>query len=99
MNFLIAVIVQSYNKVIANKEAFDYQQRASMINERECYFTKEHLSNSRYFPKIIIVKKIKEGPDSQNFNLRSAFSKLKIYFKDVIYKLAETTNLSNNETM
>mmetsp|Transcript_2769 Transcript_2769/g.4352 ORF Transcript_2769/g.4352 Transcript_2769/m.4352 type:complete len:174 (+) Transcript_2769:109-630(+) len=39
MNFLIAVIVQSYNKVIQNKEAFDYLQRANMINEREGYFT------------------------------------------------------------
>jgi len=38
MNFIIAVIGESYSKVIQKKEAFDYQQRASMIYEREVHF-------------------------------------------------------------
>ena len=39
MNFIIAVIGESYSKVIMNKDAFDYQQRAVMIFEREALFS------------------------------------------------------------
>ena len=35
MNFIIAVIGDSYNKVIELKMAYDYQQRIMMIYERE----------------------------------------------------------------
>ena len=59
MNFIIAVITEAYRKVIKNKEAFDYQQRAMMINEREDYFTQKELDNQEYFPKIIIVRSLK----------------------------------------
>mmetsp|Transcript_26614 Transcript_26614/g.40620 ORF Transcript_26614/g.40620 Transcript_26614/m.40620 type:complete len:304 (-) Transcript_26614:2409-3320(-) len=60
MNFLIAVISEAYNKIIQNKEAFDYQQRAMMIYEREVYFTKDQLNNPEYFPSVIIVRKKKQ---------------------------------------
>jgi hypothetical protein len=38
MNFIIAVIGDSYNKVIENKDSHDYQQRIVMIYEREVHF-------------------------------------------------------------
>ena len=61
MNFIIAVISESYSTVIKNKEAFDYQQRASMINERETYFNSKHLEDEINFPKFIIVRRLKEN--------------------------------------
>ena len=87
MNFLIAVIVQSYNKVIKNKEAFDYQQRASMIQEREGYFSSEHLQSKTYFPKIIVVRKLKEQEASQSNNANEI--RLKNQFRALSQKLME----------
>ena len=39
MNFIIAVIGDSYDRVIEYKEAHDYQQRVMMIYEREIQFS------------------------------------------------------------
>eukprot|EP00356_Strombidium_inclinatum_P000483 CAMPEP_0170512598 /NCGR_PEP_ID=MMETSP0208-20121228/66936_1 /TAXON_ID=197538 /ORGANISM="Strombidium inclinatum, Strain S3" /LENGTH=40 /DNA_ID= /DNA_START= /DNA_END= /DNA_ORIENTATION= len=35
-----------------------------MINEREGYFTRKHLTNDEYFPNIIIVRKQKQNSDN-----------------------------------
>lgn len=45
MNFLIAVIGDTYSNVIEYKVAHDYQQRAVMIYEREVHFTVQHFEN------------------------------------------------------
>ena len=68
MNFIIAVISESYSKVIQNKEAFDYQQRAAMIYEREVHFRQRHFDDEFYFPTILIVRKMKQN----NFNGKNA---------------------------
>lgn len=39
MNFIIAVIGDSFNKVLEYKTAHDYQQRLMMLYEREVQFT------------------------------------------------------------
>jgi hypothetical protein len=39
MNFIIAVIADSYATVIEFSDAHDYKQRIDMIQEREMYFT------------------------------------------------------------
>ena len=41
MNFIIAVIGDSYNAVIENKDSHDYQQRIVMIYEREVHFNQK----------------------------------------------------------
>jgi len=61
MNFIIAVIGESYSTVIKHKIAFDYQQRAMMITEREAYFQEKHLKDPEYFPQFLVVRRIKEG--------------------------------------
>ena len=38
MNFIIAVINESYGKIIVRKENYDYLERAKMIFEREAHF-------------------------------------------------------------
>jgi hypothetical protein len=45
MNFIIAVIGDSYNAVIEFKEAHDYQQRIMMIYEREASFSDKDFDN------------------------------------------------------
>ena len=39
INFMIAVISDSYNTITEFSDAHDYKQRISMIFERELYFT------------------------------------------------------------
>ena len=81
MNFMIAVIGESYSKVILNKEAFDYQQRAAMIYERESHFSAEELDNALYFPRIIIVRRVKEAEPKLKNNWKSYISIVKDHIK------------------
>ena len=59
MNFIIAVISDSYAQVIKYQIAHDYQQRAAMIYEREIYFNEKDFNNENYFPNILIVRQKK----------------------------------------
>jgi hypothetical protein len=63
MNFIIAVIGDTYSNVIQYKEAHDYQQRLMMLYEREVQFTLKELENPKYFPPVLIVRKIKENEE------------------------------------
>ena len=60
MNFIIAVIGESFKKVVKSKEAHDYKQRVMMIYEREVGFSAKELENETNFPSILIVRKKKE---------------------------------------
>lgn len=60
MNFIIAVIGDSYNAVIENKDSHDYQQRIVMIYEREVHFNQKQFEDKRNFPDILIVRKKKD---------------------------------------
>lgn len=59
LNFIIAVISKSYQKIICNAVAHDYHQKAELIYEREIHFGKSDFENEKYFPEIIIVRKKK----------------------------------------
>lgn len=63
MNFIIAVIGKSYEKVTSFAVAHDYKQKAELIYEREIHFKKDEFENEVFFPEIIIVRKKKEGND------------------------------------
>ena len=65
MNFIIAVIGDSYNSVYPYRDEYDYLQRVTMINERENHFGPEQLANKIYFPDVLIIRKKKEN-ESQN---------------------------------
>ena len=56
MNFIIAVIGESYANVVEFKVAHDYQQRIQMIYERELHFNQQDLENEVFFPQILIVR-------------------------------------------
>ena len=57
MNFIIAVISDTYQQVSKRYVAHDYHQRAIMIYEREVHFTQDDSQNEFYFPNIIIIRK------------------------------------------
>jgi hypothetical protein len=45
MNFIIAVISETYQNVSTHYVAHDYKQRAIMIYEREVHFSKDDFAN------------------------------------------------------
>jgi hypothetical protein len=59
MNFIIAVITDSFNTINKKKISYDYLARAKMIFEREAHFSGPDLLNNIYFPKILVLQKIK----------------------------------------
>lgn len=62
MNFIIAVIGDSYTSVVENKDAHDYQQRVVMIYEREVHFSpRKFQEDKKCFPAILIIRKKKEN--------------------------------------
>jgi hypothetical protein len=63
MNFIIAVIGDTYDRVIQYKEAHDYQQRLMMLYEREVQFSLNDFDNETYFPPVLIARKLKENVD------------------------------------
>ena len=61
MNFIIAVICNTYATVQKYAIAHDYKQRVDMIYELEVLFKESDFINQTYFPNIIIVRKRKEN--------------------------------------
>lgn len=57
LNFIIAVISQSYEKVMAKIKALNYKIKAEMIYEREIHFNLNDLQNRKYFPKFLILRR------------------------------------------
>lgn len=61
MNFIIAVIGDSYSNVVEFKIAHDYHQRIQMIYERELHFNTKDFENNIYFPNILVIRQQKES--------------------------------------
>lgn len=57
MNFIIAVISQSYSRIMDNVEAESYKQKAQMIQECDLHLTDKELTNPDYFPNFIIIRR------------------------------------------
>jgi hypothetical protein len=57
MNFIIAVISESYSNVMQNVVQESYRVKAQMIAERELHFVESDLANEVYFPKYLIVRR------------------------------------------
>lgn len=57
MNFIIAVISESYNRVMENVQAEVYRVRAHMILEREAFISdKDAFYRKEYFPRFIVLR-------------------------------------------
>ncbi|CDW90203.1 wd-40 repeat protein [Stylonychia lemnae] len=90
MNFIIAVISESYERVMQKLVAESYRVKAHMIVEREQLFNKNDLSNEKYFPNFIVLRRplnteINEGGEWQGF------------IKDLKYTIRTTVVKSRTE--
>ena len=59
MNFIIAVITDSFFIINKEKISYDYLSRVKMIFEREAHFTEDDFSNNIYFPDILVCQSAK----------------------------------------
>ena len=61
MNFIITMISHSYEKINSEKESYNYRERSKMIFEREVRFNETDFLNNILFPKLLVVRKKKQG--------------------------------------
>lgn len=66
LNFIIAVISESYEKVMGKQLARSYQEKVSLIRKREVLLSKDELDNEKYFPRYLIVRKPYEYDNDRN---------------------------------
>eukprot|EP00347_Sterkiella_histriomuscorum_P023209 403335532 len=57
MNFIIAVISESYEKVMQKMIAESYKVKVQMIVERELHFTEDELKQTDLFPKYLLLRR------------------------------------------
>ncbi|CDW84834.1 wd-40 repeat protein [Stylonychia lemnae] len=68
MNFIIAVISESYEKVMQKIIAESYKVKVHMIKEREHFFKEKDFLNEKFFPKYIIVRRLVNSESLENAN-------------------------------
>eukprot|EP00347_Sterkiella_histriomuscorum_P001412 403372132 len=66
LNFIIAVISESYEKVMQKMVAESYRIKAQLIKERESYFNDGEIKNQEYFPSYIIFRRPVEDQIDDN---------------------------------
>eukprot|EP00347_Sterkiella_histriomuscorum_P022696 403337500 len=66
LNFIIAVISESYEKVMQKMMAESYRIKAQLIKERESYFNDDDFQNQKYFPSYIIFRRPVENQIDDN---------------------------------
>ena len=97
MNFIIAVIGESYSKVTQFAEAHDYHQRSKLIYEMELHFNQSEIEKEDYFPNILIVRKKKLNSQLQN-NWQNYIRILKQFSKEQATKSRELISSKAKES-
>ena len=57
MNFLIAVISESYSRVMEKLVAESFKVKVNMIVEKEQLFSQEERKSEKFFPQYLVVRK------------------------------------------
>jgi hypothetical protein len=58
MNFIIAVISESYERVMQKVVAENFKVKADLIRERELHMDEDDFKDEWNFPKYLIVRKL-----------------------------------------
>eukprot|EP00347_Sterkiella_histriomuscorum_P020414 403337896 len=66
LNFIIAVISESYEKVMQKMVAESFKIKAELIIERESYFSHADFQNQNYFPDYVIYRRPVEDQADAN---------------------------------
>ena len=88
LNFLIAIISDSYESVIKNKETVKYQQRADLIAETQSFqnFIRSKFGNELDRHLIVIMRRlVKENQESDN-EMKQVADDLKENIKELLEK-------------
>ncbi|CDW77824.1 wd-40 repeat protein [Stylonychia lemnae] len=81
MNFIIAVISESYEKVMQKSVAEQFRVKVQMIAEREIHFSKEDTQNPYLFPKYLILRRPIDTIDSDSGEWQGFIKDLKSTIK------------------
>jgi hypothetical protein len=57
MNFIIAVISESYEKIMQKLVSQTFKVKVDMIAERELHMSELDLQKDSYFPKYIVLRR------------------------------------------
>ncbi|CDW83425.1 wd-40 repeat protein [Stylonychia lemnae] len=90
MNFIIAVISESYERVMQKLVAESYRVKANMIVEREQLFNSNDLTNKQYFPNYIVVRRPLNTEDNETGEWQG-------FIKDLKYTIRTTAAKSKGE--
>ncbi|CDW73225.1 UNKNOWN [Stylonychia lemnae] len=106
MNFIIAVISESYERVMQKLVAESYRVKANLIFEREQLFSEEELKSTKYFPNYIVVRRplnteIKEAGEWQGFikDLKQTIRTTVVKSKSEIIENQHFIQTLNNENI
>ncbi|CDW79774.1 wd-40 repeat protein [Stylonychia lemnae] len=78
MNFIIAVISESYEKVMQKSTAESFRVKAKMIVEREMEFSESDLFNQSLFPKYILLRRAVESIEGDKGEWQGFIKDLKL---------------------
>eukprot|EP00347_Sterkiella_histriomuscorum_P017795 403347964 len=77
LNFIIAVISESYDKVMQRMTAESYKIKCQLIQERESYFTEQDFKNRKFFPKYLILRRPIQGQQEGDIDWQGFVKDLK----------------------
>eukprot|EP00347_Sterkiella_histriomuscorum_P008450 403345053 len=108
MNFIIAVISESYEKVMQKLVAESYRVKVQMIVERELHFSEEELTSEKYFPKYLILRRPVSSSEGENGEwqgfvkdikntIKTASTKQKSDIQYLIQAQSEKSQVQNNK--
>ena len=63
MNFIIAVVSQSFENCMSRLVAQGFKNKLELIEERECAMTDEEWENKEWFPRYLVLRR-KRGQES-----------------------------------
>ena len=66
MNFIIAVVNQSYERCMSKRMAQQLKMKVDMIVERESMMSKNELKSSDWFPNFIVLRRKADESESSN---------------------------------
>ncbi|CDW90342.1 UNKNOWN [Stylonychia lemnae] len=90
MNFIIAVISESYERVMQKLVAETYRVKANMIVEREQLFSETELKKEELFPQYILIRK-------QISNESNDAGEWQGFIKDLKYTIRTTVTKSKGD--
>jgi len=97
MNFIIAVISDSYAKVTEFSVGHNYKQMVALIHEREVQFEPEELLSEELFPNILVVRRKKNNVASGEVSFDSHMKSMKQFIKETTQKLKGSIDSSLKE--